>query len=464
MRLRLLARALMGVGAFAMASQAGGPAGASPRAFADRLDAELAAIVGDPAHPLASLSVLAIRGGEVVYHRQFGHRWIDNAEPARSKPADAQTLYRVASISKLVTTLGVLRLAEAGKLSLDRDIGDYLGYAVRNPHFPGTPITLRMLLSHTSSLRDDAGYSWAAGKDIRDVLTPGGALHGDGAMWSREAAPGAWFHYANLPWGVAGTIMEKVTGERFDRLMQRLVLDPMGMRGGFDPAELPPERIANIATLYRKATAGDTQSWDARGPWIAQADDYSVAAPVSKAGEAYAIGTNATVSAPQGGLRASAADLGRVMLMLMNRGMHEGRRFLAAGSVDAMLSRQWRHDGGGNGATAYGSRKGRFNAWGLGNQHFLDVSGADFGDRLVEGGGFRAVGHHGDAYGLSSAFVFDRETKNGLIFLIGGTGFDPETYPGIYSSFHRHEERILTALHRHALAAKPIRRRRPPAA
>lgn len=443
-----MARAALGLGALVVAGH--GHAGGS-----SALDAELAAIVSDPAHPLASLSVLAIRDARIVYHRQFGHRWIDNADRRNDKPAGPATLYRIASISKLVTTLGVLRLVEAGKLSLDRDIGDHLGYRVRNPHFPEVPITLRMLLGHTSSLRDDAGYSWAAGKDIRDVLTPGGALHGRGAMWSRDAPPGAWFQYANLPWGVVGTIMEKVTGERFDRLMQRLVLDPMGMQGGFDPAELPPERIANIATLYRKATAGDTQAWDARGPWIAQVDDYSVAAPVGKAGAAYPIGTNATVSAPQGGLRASAADLGRVMLMLMNRGMHEGRRFLSAGSVDAMLSRQWRHDGGGNGAAAYGSRKGRFNAWGLGNQHFLDVSGPDSGDRLVERGGFRAVGHLGDAYGLSSAFAFERDTKSGLIFLIGGTGFDPETYPGTYSSFHRHEERILTALHRHALAAKP---------
>ena len=74
------------------------------------------------------------------------------------------------------------------------------------------------------------------------------------------------------------------------------------------------------------------------------------------------------------------------------------------------------------------------------------------GDRLVEGGGFTAVGHTGNAWGLTSALVFNRSTRNGMIFLIGGHGFDPDTNPGKYSSYKRHEEQILTALHRRAIA------------
>jgi hypothetical protein len=117
-----------------------------------------------------------------------------------------------------------------------------------------------------------------------------------------------------------------------------------------------------------------------------------------------------------------------------------------------MLSTQWRYDAAlRNGSNADGDESQRFHEWGLGNQHFLDVSGPHRGDRLVEGGGFRAVGHFGDAWGLTSSFVFDREKKNGMIFLIGGPGFDPETYPGAYSAQYRHEEKILTALYRHAI-------------
>ena len=62
-------------------------------AAAAALDAELQAVVATPGRELASLSVLAIRNGEVVYQRQFGHRWIDLANPANSKPADAATVF-----------------------------------------------------------------------------------------------------------------------------------------------------------------------------------------------------------------------------------------------------------------------------------------------------------------------------------------------------------------------------------
>jgi N-acetyl-anhydromuramyl-L-alanine amidase AmpD len=406
----------------------------------EALDNELAAIVSDPSHPLASLSVLAIRNGQVAYIHQFGNRVF---------PSE-RTMFRAASISKLVVTLGVMRLVEQGKLSLDADVSGYLGYALRNPHFPDAPITLRMLLDHTSSLRDGAFYFWPAKHALKDVLLPGGALHGEGAMWAANAPPGAYFSYTNLNWGVVGTIMERVTGERFDRLMKRLILDPMGVRGGFNPADFTREEIADLATLYCKCREVDgKEAYDAAGPWIVQHDDYSVNPPAPRADASYPIGSNGTVFGPQGNLRISPADLGRIMAMLMNKGVHEGRRLLAPESVDAMFATQWRYDGtGGNGENTYGDQKALMNAWGLGTQVFLDIGGASSGDRLVERGGFAGVGHLGEAYALTGAFVMDPARKDGLIFFAGGVGFEPSTYPGKYSALRRYEEKILTALAR----------------
>ena len=99
------------------------------------LDAALSAIVDDPAHPLASLSVLAIRHGKVSYEQQFGYRHI-GATPADSLPVTPATLFRIAFVSKMMTALGLMRLVEQGKLSLDQDVGIYLGFSLRNPHFP----------------------------------------------------------------------------------------------------------------------------------------------------------------------------------------------------------------------------------------------------------------------------------------------------------------------------------------
>ena len=183
-RRHLLGMALLG---------ATGPLLAAPsRRHIPALDAELRAITADPACELASLSVLAIRAGRVSYAGQFGRRFIGH-DGLPDKPVSPGTLFRIASISKLMTTLGLLRLVEDGKAALDADVSGYLGFPLRNPHFPDQAITLRHLLTHTASLRDDAGYSWGADVALKDVLLPG-----DAKMYATNAGPGAYFTYCNL--------------------------------------------------------------------------------------------------------------------------------------------------------------------------------------------------------------------------------------------------------------------------
>lgn len=406
------------------------------------LDDALSAIVRDPACELASLSVLAIRHGKLAYEGQFGRRRIGNGA-IPDLPANRDTLYRIASISKLMTTLGLMRLAEENQVELDADVSHYLGFSLRNPHFTERPITLRHLLTHRSSLRDEAGYSFPAGTALREFVTPGARLFGEGKMWAANAGPGDYFTYCNLGWGLIGTLMERITGERFDRLMDTLLLQPLGLQAGYNPAALPPAALANLATLYRKRTV-DTEIWDANGPWIAQVDDYSARPPAPPpAIERYVIGDNATPFSPTGGLRISARDMGTVMLMLLNGGVHAGRRMLKKTTLDTMFTRQWTADGKGkNGDTL----NGLFNCWGLGNAQFPDQPGR----RLVAG--FEAVGHLGDAYGLRSVFAFDAKRRNGMIVLVGGSAVDPGLQPGAYSALARFEERILTSTFRHAIA------------
>ncbi|QOY96456.1 serine hydrolase [Massilia sp. UMI-21] len=432
---------------FAPASSPGMPA-AARRA----LDAELAAVVNDPAMQLASLSVVAVRAGQPVYEQAFGRRFIGKGS-LPDRPATPATLFRIASISKMMTTLGLMRLVEAGRMDLEADVSAYLGFGLRNPHFPDRPITLRSLLTHRSSLRDEGGYSWPLSTALKDVLLPGAPLYGDGKMWSNRAGPGEYFTYCNLGWGVIGTAMERVTGERFDLLMQRLLLQPLGIDAGFLPAALPPMALDKLATLYRKRTV-DTEIWNAEGPWIPQVDDFSVTPPALPAGIAsYVPGTNATPFSPTGGLRITARDMGVIMRMLMHGGVHgdgrDGARLFQRSTLERMFARQWTFDAkAGNGD----SLGGVFNAWGLGNAHFPDRPGM----ALVEGGGFDAVGHLGDAYGLRSVFAADLARGNGMIVLAGGSAADPELQKGRYSALARYEERILTALYRHAIAGNDV--------
>jgi CubicO group peptidase (beta-lactamase class C family) len=356
-----------------------------------------------------------------------------------------------------VTTLGAMKLVEQGRLSLDADISAYLGYRVRNPNFPDRPITLRMLLTHTSSLRDEGGFKWDPAVDLKEVLLPGGRFYGKGDMWSKTQPPGQYFEYVNFNWGIIATLMERAGGERFDRLMRHLVFDPMQLKAGFYLADFAPASVSDIATLYRKREKDGDEVWDPNGPWIAQADDFDNEAPVAPAGlDSYVAGTNGTIFGPQGSLRISANELAQIMLMLMHEGRYGNKQILKPETVDAMFTRQWTLDSkNGNGDSDY--FHGLYHAWGLGNQQFIDASearnGRAGGDRLVDGGGFTGVGHLGWSWGLNALFVFDRKTKNGMIYVSSGVGANPELQPGRFSSEARFQERITDTLYRGAITA-----------
>lgn len=421
---------------FAAMPAAAGGAAALPDAARRLLDSELAAVADDPAYPLASLSVVALRGGRPVYEAAFGRRTIGNGV-VPDRPATPASLYRIASISKMVTTLGLMRLLEDGRVDLDADVSTYLGFALRNPNFPTQAITLRHLLLHTSSLRDDGGYFWPATTALKDMLLPGAA-----STWSTLAGPGGYYSYCNLGFGVIGTLMERVSGERFDRLMSRLILQPLGLQAGYNPSELAPAAQAKLATVYRKR-AVDSESWKPEGPWVAQVDDTANGPPSAPPGlQGYVPGTNATPFSPTGGLRIAARDLGVIMRMLMAGGVHDGKRLLQSDTVERMFARYWAYDGVGGNGNPLGSI---LSPRGLGNAHYPDRPG------LWLTPGLNAVGHLGDAYGLRSVFAMDRARGDGIVLLAGGTGFDPAATPGLNSSLARYEERILASLYRRAI-------------
>ncbi len=398
----------------------------------------LQAVVDDI--PLASLSVLALRDGQVRLRSAFGQRQIatTNDQTAHlAQPAQADTLYRIASLSKLVTALGALKLVELGQLTLDGDVGEVLGWPLRNPRHPQRPISLRMLLSHTSTLGDEAGYFFDDTTALADVLAP--APSAVSKAWLGRGEPGAWFQYANLNWTLLGTLMERASGERFDRLMQRLVLQPLGLQGGYDPGSFTAQQWQRLATLYRKRDADER--WQPQGPWQAQKDDTPAGPPPATDFSGYTVGRNASAFSPTGGLRASVDDLGAVLQMLLDEGRHQGRQVFKPETLAAARSVQWRwQEASPNGQT----EGGLFRAWGLGQQVFTDTAG---GDRLLRQGGWQASGHLGEAYGLYSGLMHDPQRRLGLVYLIGGVGQDPDRFPGRWSALHGFEERIIQVLH-----------------
>lgn len=331
------------------------------------------------------------------------------------------TLVRVASVSKLVTTLGAMRLVEAGTLDLDADVSDALGWRLRNPAFPDAPVTLRQLLSHTSGLVD-AGDDYAVplGKTLQAAIGP--------ANWSGHA-PGTWFHYTNYNFPVVAQVMERATGERFDRLMARLVLAPLGLDACYNWTTCSEAAVAGAAALT-DATGVPVKD-DLRGqrPDCAGVNRLP-GAPCSL--DAYRPGDNGAVFSPQGGLRVSALGLARIGRLLLGDGQVDGVRILNPATVALMRTPQWRYDGH-NGD----SEDGIFCAWGLG-VHLIGVTPGCRDDLFADAR--LHYGHSGEAYHLRSGLWLDPAARAGVAFVATANPNAPPLAPD--SAFTAVERRL----------------------
>jgi CubicO group peptidase (beta-lactamase class C family) len=439
------------------------------------LDRQLRRLVEDRNAPLASLAVAVVADNRIIYEGYWGRSHIDAAHPQHDRPVTAATKFRVASLAKTVTAIGAMQLVEQGQLDLDADISRYLGFPLRNPNYPGRPITARMLLSHTSSLRDAGFYNLPAPYTLPDLFLPGGAFYDGGAHFSwpeggADRSPGAYFTYANLNYGVLGTAMERISGERFDQYMVRHVLAPLAIDGGYTLGSLSDAGVAQLATIYTKQDAQGR--WFPAGTWYPQLDDYNGIRPAPQppldgppdlppsgmsrragAGNstatpavtspAYVLGTNATIFSPHAGLRISARDLARLLLVLLAEGRTADGQLLRPETVHRMLHEEWRFaPDGQNGDTG----RGRYRAWGLGLQHTTGTQDALGGDLLAPGAIGDYWGHRGEAYGFLGGMWFNPQRKIGFVYLIGGLGDDPYLHPGTYSSAYTWEETIHTAI------------------
>lgn len=169
-------------------------------------------------------------------------------EPLK-RPVAPDTVFRTASVAKMVTALLVFRLQTLGRSNVTEDISDLLGRRVRNPHCPDAPITLGMLLSHTSSIVDSPAYFSAFNRN-----TPLAELLADPECYL-PAVPGTTFRYSNLAAGMVASLLEKRFAVSFEQLMQRELLQPLGVAGTFDPSGLNAGAVADSYRVLPPARA-----------------------------------------------------------------------------------------------------------------------------------------------------------------------------------------------------------------
>lgn len=431
----------------------------------EALDETIKAIASrDDGKALCGLAVEAIRNGQTAYKLAVGYRYIDPKNENRSKAFTTDSKMRIASVSKTFVAVGIMQLYEQGKIDLDKDISEYLGFKLRNPSFPDTAISCRMLLSHTGSILDGETYAIPPKYSLKEFFMKEGFVYENGGHFDAYHKPGTYFEYSNLGFGVLGTVIESVSGQRFDKYMKEHILDPMGMTAGFVPGDFDAAVLDKVAAVYKK-------EWDKNGNvkegsvWKAVIDDYlneeiqpdtcMVSNPDTAAGyqvfhlKDYEPGRNATCLSPQGGLRISADELADWALMFANDGTFNGNQILKRETIDLMFTPHWTWDGNeenGNGDAL----SGLFQQWGLGIHLITNGMNNNYGDTFLDGKNIRNLGgHYGDAYGMFSVFFIDRENDSGFVYLCNGAECSLEAKPayGKYSENWIWEEEIVTALY-----------------
>jgi CubicO group peptidase (beta-lactamase class C family) len=315
---------------------------------------------------MVGLSVAVVKKGDLIYTHSFGYK---NKET--QTPLSNSDIFRIASISKSFSATAVMQLIEAKKLSLNDDVSKLAGFKIRNPKFPETIITLKMLLSHTSSLNDGQGYF------TLDVINPD--KNPDWAKSYSDYAPGAEYAYCNLNYNLTGTIIERISGERFDQYIKKHILDPLGLYGGYEVSALDSTRFA---TLYEYDSA--TQQLT---------PDPAAYNPRTKEISQYIMGYSTPIFSPTGGMKISATDLAKYMTMHMYLGHYKGIKIMKKKSARIMQKPVSPGEGG------YG----------------LAIMTSD---KVVPGKILK--GHTGSAYGLYSMLFFDPKEKSGIVAITNG--------------------------------------------
>lgn len=360
-----------------------------------------------PAPPVTEVGVAFDRNGEIASFAD------GPADPATARVVTPDDPVRIASISKTVVAVGVMKLVEQGKLDLDRDVSQMLGWTLRNPTFPDRPITLRHLLSHTSSIRDhDDQYAIPLGQTVQAAMA-------DATSWDPKHGPGdRYFTYSNMNFPIVGSLIERAAGERFDQWMRREILEPMRLDACFNWPTCSDTAVARAVVLMQdgKAVRDDLGGKRPDCPVYAREGE-----PCDLA--RWKPGENGALFAPQGGLRISARGLARVGRMLLGDGTLDGVRIVSPQSVETLLTQVWRFDGR-NGVV----ERGFYCSFGLATQQIPIKRRGCADDPGTDGASL--VGHSGDAYGLKAGLWIDRARGRGVAYFVTGITEGAPRAPG----------------------------------
>lgn len=251
-------------------------------------------------------TVVVVASGRLLLAKGYGHADVD-----RRIPVDpGRTLFRIGSISKLFTSTAVMQLAEDGKLDLGADINRYLDFSI--PATFAEPITLEHLLTHT------AGFEW----DARDVFAKDLAAIVPLGRWladhvpARIHPPGVHAAYTNYAMALAGYIVERASGMRWEDYVEQRIFAPLRMTRTTARQPLPDPLLEDMAQGYEFQNGRFE-----RRPWELIAG-----------------------ATPAGSITTTGTDMARFMLAHLQGGEFEGRRIAGTSTLERMHARWFGHD------------------------------------------------------------------------------------------------------------------------
>jgi CubicO group peptidase (beta-lactamase class C family) len=249
---------------------------------------------------IAGAVMSVVKDGQVLFQKGYGYADVEEKKPVLPD----QTLFRPGSISKLFTATAVMQLVEQGKLDLGRDVSDYLDFTI--PKTYAEPITLRQLLTHTAGFEETLKNLFVAHEtDIKPLRT-----YLVNEMPARIFPPGKIPAYSNYGFTLAGYIVERVSGEKFERYVENHILKPLGMNHSTFDQPLPPQLAPQMSRAYLTASK--------------KPRDFEFVQAV-----------------PAGALTTTGADMTRFMLAFLQDGSVDGVSILKPETVRQMENRQF---------------------------------------------------------------------------------------------------------------------------
>lgn len=342
---------------------------------------------------IVSISSCIIKEDKIIWSKTEGM-----ADLKKDIPVNLNTIYMLGSLSKTMTGATLMHLYDQGKFKLDEDINNYLTFNIRNPRYPDLPITIRMVLTHTSSINDNNEYIsslYGCGdqtdlsfeeylKNCYDTM----GIKYDTTNFGNYK-PGDKWEYCNSNYVLIAYLVEQISKKPFTDYCRENLLVPLEMNeSSYLYSELD---MANVAVNY---ISEEEASLSPEHPRI---DHVSIK------------GKNATChyawpGYPDGGLHTSIPQFANFIIMLINEGSFKGKQILKPETVAQILTPQ---------DVKNPPESSRWSKIDMGLTWWLRESKSE-----------RYFSHGGSGSGVTTFAFFDPKKKVGAIFFVTGDWHD----------------------------------------